>query len=123
MMPPGAPPFPPNGMPPPGMGPPGMGPPGMGPPAGSFGGAFPPFPPGGGPLGGTMPPFAPKNLAATSLQTDRGSNMDNSREGDVALRANGDANGDSSSSYPPSQPVPPTIHPDRLRMMGSGTRP
>ena len=100
MMPPGVPPFPPNGVPP-----------GMGFP--------PPFPP---PPGGTMPPFAPQNLAATPLQIDRSSNMDNSREGDVAVRANGDAN-DSSSSYPPSQPVPPTIHPDRLRMMGNGTRP
>jgi U1 small nuclear ribonucleoprotein C len=101
MMPPGVPPFPPNGVPP-----------GMGFP--------PPFPP---PPGGTMPPFAPQNLAPTSLQMDRGSNMDISREGDIAVRTNGDANGDSSSSYPTSQPVPPTIHPDRLRMMGNGTRP
>ena len=99
MMPPGVPPFPPNGVPP-----------GMG---------FPPFPP---PPGGAMPPFAPQNLTATPLQMDRGSNMDSSREGDVAVRANGDANGDSNSSYPTSQPVPPTIHPDRLRMMGNGTR-
>ena len=111
MMPPGAPPFPPNSMPPPGMGP----------PAGGFGGGFPPFPPGGGPPSGAMPPFAPKNLAATSLQMDRGPNMDNSREDHVAVRANGAD--DSSSSFAPSQPVPPTIHPDRLRMMGSGTRP
>ena len=107
MMPPGAPPFPPNGMPPPGMGPPGMGPPGMGPPAG----AFPPFPPSGGPPSGTMPPFAPKNPGATSVQMDLGSNMDNSREDNVAVLANGDL---------PSQP---TIHPDRLRMMAGGTRP
>ena len=115
MMPPGAPPFPPNGMPPPGLGPP---PGGFG--GGLGGGNFPPFPP----PSGAMPPFAPKNLAATSLQMDRGSNMDNSREDNVAVRANGDANGadDSTSSYPSSQPVPPTIHPDRLRMMGSGTR-
>jgi U1 small nuclear ribonucleoprotein C len=108
MMPPGAPPFPPNGMPPPGLGPP---------PGGYGGGSFPPFPP----PSGAMPPFAPKNLAATSLQMDRGSNMDNSMEDNVAVRANGAD--DSTSSYPSSQPVPPTIHPDRLRMMGSGTRP
>lgn len=68
-----------------------------------------------------MPPFAPQNLAATSHDMDRVSNMDNLREGDVAVRANGDANGDPSSSHPTSQPVPPTIHPDRLRMLGSGT--
>jgi len=99
--PPGAPPFPPQGMPPPGMGP----------PAGGFGGgfgggAFPPFPPGGGPP--SMPPFPPNNLAPISP----GSNMDTPGKG-----ANGDTNGANSSS---SQPVPPTIHPDRLRMMGSG---
>lgn len=109
MMPPGAPPFPPNSMPPPGMGPPAGG---FG--GGGFGGSYPPFPP----PNGTMPPFAPKNLAPTSLQMDRGPN---SREDDVAVRANGDANGADDSSS--SQPVPPTIHPDRLRMMGSGTRP
>ena len=102
MMPPGVPPFPPNGVPPPGV------PPGIG---------FPPhhFPP---PPAGTMPPFAPQNLPRTSIQMDRGSTMDSLREGDVAVRANGDANGDSTS-----QPVPPTIHPDRLRMMGSVPRP
>jgi len=113
MMPLGAPPFPPNSM---------LPPPGMGPPGGFGGGAFPPFPPGGGPPSGIMPPFPPKNLPPTSLQMDRGSNMDTSREDNVAVRANGDTNGadNSNSSYPPSQPVPPTIHPDRLRMMGSG---
>ena len=100
MMPPGAPPFPPNGVAP-------QMPPGMG-------GFHPPFPP----PPGAMPPFAPQNLPPPSLQMDRGSNMDNSREGDVAVQANGDSN----SSYPTSQPVPPTIHPDRLRMLGSGTR-
>jgi hypothetical protein len=82
MMPPGVPPFPPNGVPP-----------GMGFP--------PPFPP---PPGGNMPPFAPPNLAAPSLQMDQGSNIDNLREGD-------------------DTPVAPSIHPDRLRMMGNGTRP
>jgi len=92
MMPPGAPPFPPNGVPP-----------GMGFP--------PPFPP---PPGGTMPPFATQSLAAPM---DPGSNMDNV----------GDPNGAANSSYPQPdssypQPVAPSIHPDRLRMMGNGTR-
>ncbi|KAF8204705.1 U1 small nuclear ribonucleoprotein C [Pholiota molesta] len=94
MMPPGAPPFPPNNMPP------GMG----GPPAGfgtssryiyrtvqptSRSGA-PPFPPNG-PPGGMNEfrwTFSPQNASSAPPNSN------------------------------PSQPVPPTIHPDRLRMMG-----
>ena len=117
MIPPGAPPFPPNGMPPPGMGP----------PAAGFGGAFPPFPPGAGPPGGTMPPFAPNNPPGNF--PDRNLGFNGPPPSQDSQTANFPPNGSlpSQDSPPvnmdtpgPSQAVPPTIHPDRLRMMGSG---
>ena len=85
---------------------------------------FPPFAPGGfsglppggppvGPPGVIIPPFVPNNSVATSAQMDRGSSMDNSREGDVDVRANGDPNG--------NQPAAPKIHPDRVRMIDSNS--
>ncbi|KAF8897710.1 U1 zinc finger-domain-containing protein [Infundibulicybe gibba] len=89
MMPPGAPPFPPNG---------GMPPPGMAPPGG-FPGGPPPFPPNAAPPGSGLPPFPP--------------------------------NGNGPNGFPPASSSPPnpsgspssgsgpTIHPDRLRMMGN----
>ncbi|KAE9410159.1 zf-U1-domain-containing protein [Gymnopus androsaceus JB14] len=93
--PPGAPGFPPSM--PPGAAPPfppngGMPPPGMGMPPPGFG-APPPFPP----TMGAMPPFPPAGGPPNF---------------------NGPAPGPSGSS-PPSSGSGPSIHPDRLRMLGS----
>ncbi|KJA29861.1 hypothetical protein HYPSUDRAFT_81491 [Hypholoma sublateritium FD-334 SS-4] len=96
MMPPGGPPFPPNNMPP------GM----NGPPAG-FG--APPFPPNG-PPGGMLPPFPPSNGPPGNFNPPPG------------MGFNGPPPSHAAASPPsnPSQPVAPSIHPDRLRMLGTG---
>ncbi|KAJ7129485.1 U1 zinc finger-domain-containing protein [Mycena epipterygia] len=96
------PPFPPNGFPPM-MGAPPFPPNGMpmGPPGGFPGGA-PPFPPNG-PPGAGLPPFPPNGGGPPP----------------------GNFNGPPPSNSGPPGPPPapgsgPSIHPDRLRMMGGG---
>ncbi|KAF7355469.1 U1 small nuclear ribonucleoprotein C [Mycena sanguinolenta] len=90
------PPFPPNGVP-------------MGPPGG-FPGGPPPFPPNGPPAG--MPPFPPNG----------------GPPGGPPAGFNGPPppNPNNNQSGPPGPPPAPgsgpSIHPDRLRMMGSGGR-
>jgi len=91
MMPPGGPPFPPGG-------------PGMNGPPASFGGA-PPFPPNGGPPGIAIPPFP---SGQSSNFPPPGFNGPPPGANTLPTNAN------------PSQPVPPTIHPDRLRMLNAG---
>ncbi|KAJ4001819.1 U1 small nuclear ribonucleoprotein C [Lentinula boryana] len=99
MPPGGAPPFPPNGgMPPPGMGVPGMPPPGFGVP--------PPFPPNG-PPGGVMPPFPPAGLPGAPPGNFNGPPPANQ--------------GSLPSSSPPPLTSGPSIHPDRLRMLGNSS--
>lgn len=111
MMPPGAPPFPPSNVPP------GM----NGPPAGFgelplyinrertitiFQGA-PPFPPNG-PPGGMLPPFPPSGGPPGNFNPPPG------------IGFNGPPPNAATSPPNNSQPVAPSIHPDRLRMLGAG---
>lgn len=107
MMPPGGPPFPPGGMPPPGMNGPGFG--GMSllflstsrkPTIRIRISGAPPFPPNGGPPGGVaIPPFPPGQNSNFGLPPGASASPPNPN---------------------PGQPVAPTIHPDRLRMLNTG---